>query len=416
MTKTDPKNESTPTVEILSQGNEVIEGRILDTNTAWLSRKLSALGFQVIRHSSVPDQIELLSEVLEEITLRCDLCLCTGGLGPTIDDLTTKAASIAFDRELLLDPIALEQIESWFKRSGRTMPGINRKQAFLPFGATRLDNLWGTAPGFMIETCRTLFFFLPGVPREMEGMFKRWVIPELENRFGSLPAPRTWVFQTVGIGESTLESQLSALSLPPRARLGFRAKGMEVEVKVSFDQSTSDIEMATCRQQIEECLGPCLFAVQVEGKGSQGLADFVGKHLRQSRLKVYAVESLSSGNLCLALTRASVLAKGEIHPQASPPLPIENEEIIRLELQSHAEELLHKRHADVVLLERWYPLEENEAEEFQAVLWTAAIHAKGSLIKQRRLRGVSDQIRNSAAVISLDVMRQSLELISEKSD
>jgi molybdenum cofactor synthesis domain-containing protein len=124
-----------------------VTGEIADTNAAWLSSELIGLGFDVTRHTAVGDRLEALVDLLREISRRADLCLCTGGLGPTCDDLTAEAVSLAFERPLAMDPTALTQIEDWFSRMNRDMPSVNRKQAMLPAGATRLDNLWGTAPG-----------------------------------------------------------------------------------------------------------------------------------------------------------------------------------------------------------------------------------------------------------------------------
>src|SRR5262245_1963247 len=134
-----------PRAEILSQGDEVVTGQIADTNAAWLSERLTELGFDVARHTTVGDRRSDLVSVLREIAARCDLCRCTGGPGPTDDDLTAGSVAEAFDRPLQLDAVALGQIEEKFRRFGREMAPVNRRQAELPAGTARLDNDWGTA-------------------------------------------------------------------------------------------------------------------------------------------------------------------------------------------------------------------------------------------------------------------------------
>lgn len=403
-----------PTAEILSQGNEITHGRITDSNAGWLSTRLTEMGFWVTRHSAVPDHPNLLMEVLKEISTRCDLCISTGGLGPTVDDLTAQSVSEAFGLDLVLDPEALREIESKFQQRSRIMPESNRRQALLPKGARRLDNLWGTAPGFSIEGSRAKFYFLPGVPKEMQRMFETWVIPSLNAYFGVLKKTETWVFQTVGVGESALEEKLSNLPHPTGTHLGFRAKGMENEVKVSLPPSVGKNLTHTHLHEVEAILGDCVFAVQPEGKGSQSIAEFLGKHLRSTKSKVYVEEALSSGHLSLSLAQQGVLLKAEIHPLPSPSLSIENDEVLQHELESHAQKLLYQQHADVILLERWLQIgKDDRGEQMEAVLWTAGGTKDRFLIRKRNLYGSLDQIQKSASIVSLDTLRHLLNLERE---
>ncbi|NJD06573.1 MAG: competence/damage-inducible protein A, partial [Methylococcaceae bacterium] len=129
-----------PKAEILSQGEELLHGDIADTNAAWLSQCLVRLGFDVVRHTAVGDRLDDLMNLLREIAGRSSLCLSTGGLGPTCDDLTAEAFAQAFGRPLKLDTVALAQIEHRYQRLGRAMPASNRRQALLPEGTERLDN------------------------------------------------------------------------------------------------------------------------------------------------------------------------------------------------------------------------------------------------------------------------------------
>jgi nicotinamide-nucleotide amidase len=146
-----------PTLEIFSQGEEIVTGQIVDTNAAWLSQQAVACGFTVTRHTAVGDKLDDLIVLLQDISPRADCCICTGGLGPTSDDLTAEAVAYAFNLPLKFDDIAFEQISNFFAHRNKTMPESNRKQAMLPHGAERIDNEWGTAPGFSLQYGRCWF-------------------------------------------------------------------------------------------------------------------------------------------------------------------------------------------------------------------------------------------------------------------
>jgi nicotinamide-nucleotide amidase len=264
------------TAEILSQGEELVTGEIADTNAAWLSSELIGLGFDVTRHTAVGDRLEALIDLLREISRRADLCLCTGGLGPTCDDLTAEAVSLAFERPLAMDPTALTQIEDWFSRMNRDMPSVNRKQAMLPAGATRLDNLWGTAPGFSITAGRCRFFFMPGVPSEMKAMYQTAIRPELRRLYALAP-PHRVVLRTLGLGESTLQELLNPIPLPDGTSLGFRAGGAENQVKLTFPPSLPEAAIDDTLDAVKQALGDAIYAITRNGKGPQSLIDVIGQ-------------------------------------------------------------------------------------------------------------------------------------------
>ncbi|MEY2696753.1 MAG: hypothetical protein RL333_891 [Pseudomonadota bacterium] len=400
-----------PTVEILSQGDEVIEGAVINTNAAWLSRKLFDMGFNVVRHTCIGDDLPALVSALQEISGRSQLCISSGGLGPTLDDLTAEAASTAFGAPLQSDPEALRQIESWFQRSGRPMAEINRRQALIPSGAVRLDNDWGTAPGFSMPHGICDFHFVPGVPREMMAMFEHRIAPRL---IASFPAirPSRLTFHTIGIGESRLQELLKSLSLPEGARLGFRAKGTENEVKITFPGLLSPGEADPLISQVSALLGDALFQVVRDGLGHENLASFVGTTLRDLARKVLVQESLSAGNLSHTLALEGALAFGEIHPACNPPLAIEDAAVIEHELQSQADHLLRKHPGESVIIERWYP--ENGSslpgEREKVVFWTLAASEHHRLLERQTLTGTKPQLAQTATIWSLNTVRRLLEI------
>ncbi|CAI8904116.1 competence/damage-inducible protein A [Methylocaldum szegediense] len=285
-----------PIAEILSQGDELTTGEITDTNASWLSRELTSLGLDVARHTTVGDRLEDLVGLLREIAERADLCISTGGLGPTCDDLTAEAAAQAFGCPLELDRDALAQVRAYFTRLGRNMPAINEKQALLPRGSERLDNPWGTAPGFALQAGRCRFVFMPGVPGEMKAMFSRWVEPDLRRRFRTVPA-RLMVLSTVGVGESTLQERLDRIALPPGVKLGFRAGGPENQVKLLFPANFPEAALDDCVTRVAEAIGDAVFAIGGSEERGRDLASVVGRELAVRRSSLYVVETLSGGRM-----------------------------------------------------------------------------------------------------------------------
>jgi nicotinamide-nucleotide amidase len=285
-----------PIAEIFSQGDEVVTGEVADTNAAWLSRELAVLGFDVARHTAVGDRLEALVDLLREIAGRADLCLCTGGLGPTCDDLTAEAVSRAFGMPLEMDEAALARIEAYFIRLNRPMPEINKKQALLPKESDRLDNLWGTAPGFTLRVGRCRFVFMPGVPGEMKAMFGHWVRPDLPRQFALHP-DRLVILNTVGIGESALQERLDRIALSPEVRLGFRAGGPENQVKLLFPADFPKSELDATVRCAVEAVGDAVYAIGSGGNSDSSLESVVGREFVVRNATLYAVETVSGGAL-----------------------------------------------------------------------------------------------------------------------
>jgi competence/damage-inducible protein CinA-like protein len=203
-----------PILEIFSQGEEIVTGHTIDTNAAWLAQQAVRQGFCVTRHTAVGDKLADLVTLLQEIAQRADCCICTGGLGPTQDDLTAEAVALAFGLPLQFDPKAFAQIEAFFRLRQRDMPESNRKQALLPKGSVRLNNKRGTAPGFALRYQRCWFVFLPGVPSEMRTMFVKRVLPLLQKQFVLQPSTLISI-KTYGLGESAIQQRLNALAVIP---------------------------------------------------------------------------------------------------------------------------------------------------------------------------------------------------------
>lgn len=216
---------------VLSTGTELTRGELVNTNASWLSEELTSLGFEVVEHLTVDDDRERIVAAVRTLAARVDVVVCTGGLGPTTDDLTAAAVAEAIGVPLERDEPSLEQIRRFFEKIGRPMSSWNEKQADLPQGCTVLPNSNGTAPGFAVRHGRAHMFFMPGVPREMKAMFAEHAAPAI----ASVVDRRTHQIhlRTLGIGESDIQQRLADVEAAhPGITLGYRAHMPEVEVKV----------------------------------------------------------------------------------------------------------------------------------------------------------------------------------------
>nr|HPH47785.1 competence/damage-inducible protein A [Chryseolinea sp.] len=189
--------------ELLTIGDEILYGQIVDTNSQWMGVELSNAGIRVIRKTSVGDQADEILNAFAEAEKRADIVLITGGLGPTNDDLTKPLLAKYFNCELKIHEEALAEVTEFFKSRGRELTEINRQQAALPICCEKITNAVGTAPGMWFERNGKVFMSMPGVPHEMKKMMTELVIPKLLKKF-QVPVIYHKVIQTIGQGESFL--------------------------------------------------------------------------------------------------------------------------------------------------------------------------------------------------------------------
>jgi nicotinamide-nucleotide amidase len=295
-----------PTFEVFSQGEEIVTGQVVDSNAAWLSQQAVEMGFNVTRHSAVGDKLEDLIQVLLEISNRADCCICTGGLGPTSDDLTTEAVAKAFGCPLVFDEVAFSQIEQFFLNRNRKMPECNRKQAMLPQGSIRLDNHKGTAPGFAIKQGRCWFAFVPGVPSEMRHLFEEHIQAALKAQFALQPSQLITI-KTVGIGESDLQQRISPIDIPPEVQLGFRAELGEVQTKLLFPNQYSQAQLESLAHLIAGTIGDAVYAIEGLGNQTGDLVSVVDQLMTAKGQTLVVVETISQGLLAAKMVGVSWL-------------------------------------------------------------------------------------------------------------
>lgn len=295
-----------PHAVIVSQGDEVVTGQTVDTNAAWIAERLTELGVDVVRHLTVGDRLPDLVAILTAAVAEGDVVVCTGGLGPTQDDLTAEAVAAAFDAPLALDEVALAAIEAMFRAYGRTMAPSNRKQALLPTGSARLDNPVGTAPGFALEARGALLCCLPGVPREMRRMVTEHVLPRVRARF-QLPSPRLVTLRTTGVGESTLQDRIGPFTHDD-AVLAYRTSLGENQIKLRFRSDTPDATVRAITADVAGRIGSPLFSIDgLDGPGPD-LPGTVAAALDARDETLATAESCSGGlvaSLCTSVPGAS---------------------------------------------------------------------------------------------------------------
>lgn len=223
---------STLIAEIVTTGTEILLGEIVDTNAAWIAQQLREAGVSIYYKTTVGDNESRLRGVLEQGLTRSDVIIVTGGLGPTVDDITRQAVAAATQRPLELDEAALEQLKARFERFGSTMSENNVQQARIPQGATLIPNPVGTAPGFIAERGGASIIALPGVPREMKVLMQETVLPWLQERVGSVVIRRR-ILRTIGIGESSIDALFDDLMHQTNPTMGLAAHTGQCDIRIA---------------------------------------------------------------------------------------------------------------------------------------------------------------------------------------
>jgi nicotinamide-nucleotide amidase len=289
--------------EILSTGDEVLTGQITDTNAAFLADALGFLGFEVARHTTVGDDRAELAATFRALGAAADVVLCTGGLGPTIDDLTTEVAAEVLGVGLRLDAPAIAHMESLWKARGRPMPENNRRQALFPETAEVLPNPIGTAPGFTVRIGRAHFYFMPGVPREMKKMYAEQVVPRLTALRAAPAVFEVRVLRSFGLAESAVDQALSGLEAQfPGVKLGFRAHFPEIQIKFTVkgpDAAAATALLDAASAEVKRRIGAAVFS---EGRPME---EVVGQALRDAKATVATAESCTGGLVAEMITRVA---------------------------------------------------------------------------------------------------------------
>ncbi len=285
---------------VLSIGTELTTGQVVDTNAGWLAAEMTRLGLRVVGHRTVADDPERIRLAIAETMASSEFVACTGGLGPTPDDLTRQGLADATGCPLEENAEALRQIEALFARLQRPMGDLNRVQAMIPRGANVIANPGGTAPGIHIRHDGCELFSLPGVPSEMRVMFLQYVVPVVSDLAGGV---RTAIrrIHCFGIGEAKVGERLGDLMAPDRnPAVGTSATEGVITVRVVARGGTESEAEDLAEQDlvvVRDLLGSAVF-----GSGTDSMESVVGRLLREAGVTVSTAESCTGGLLAKRLT------------------------------------------------------------------------------------------------------------------
>ncbi len=290
-------------IQILSIGNEVVSGDIVNTNAAWLSEELWKQGFEVLRHVTIADDEKVIREELLAAASKVNVVISTGGLGPTVDDFTVEIAAKTFGLSLEKHPEVIAQLDHYYTSRGRTMTPNQEKQALIPKGGEAYINPVGSAPGVRVEYQGVNYYFLPGVPKEMKEIFLNWILPSLKS---SQKATffKSKTLKCFGAEEAKLDHLIQPL-LKDRVALGntklaFRVSVPEVFLKVSswgHDELEAQRYLSDALKQLRSVVGEYVYSEEDES-----LEQVVGKLLKDKKMKLALAESCTGGLLAHRIT------------------------------------------------------------------------------------------------------------------
>ena len=408
-------------IEILCTGDEVLTGKIVNTNFSYMAQKLEDVGLSVHWGTTVGDDREALLSAFKLAGERSDAVIVNGGLGPTVDDLSQEVAAQAAGVELVLHKEWLEKMETFFSRRARSMPPNNRKQAMLPATAEMIDNPVGTACGFAMDIGKARFFFTPGVPRELRRMLEEQVIPRILARSGAPASIHLKRFHSYGIGESHADQLLTGVeSLDPEGgvKLGFRAHYPQLETKLTVrgkDMDDVHRKLAPITAEVRHRLGNFIMA-----EDDQTLEGVILAELTKRRATLAVVETFTAGQIAARIAhlphaeqvfRRGVVVRNiaELHNVFALngiTLAGEMTEDATIAVAQAAREQTGATHALVVLID----LDEGaDRIDFGGTIWIGIATEAGVDFRRSRILGGRDWVRLGAVELGLDCLRRQLQ-------
>ena len=408
-------------IEIICTGDEVLTGKIVNTNFSYMSQKLEDVGLSVHWGTTVGDDRESLLAAFQLASQRADAVIVNGGLGPTVDDLSQEIAAQAAGVELVLNEEWLEKMEAFFSRRSRIMPPNNRKQAMLPATAEIIDNPVGTACGFALDIGRARFFFTPGVPRELRRMLEEQVVPRLLARSGAPTTIYLKRFHSYGLGESHVDALLAGVDeLVPdgSVKLGFRAHYPQLETKLAVRGADMDDvrrKLEPVQAEVRKRLGNFILA-----EDDQTLEGVVLAELTRQVATLALVETFTSGQIAARIghlpgaehvLRAGITVRDRtaLHKAldiSQFPLAGDLTQEITEEVARSARAHTGATHALVVLID----LDDGaDRIDFGGTIWIAIATAEGVAFRRSRILGGREWVRLGAVELGLDCLRRFLQ-------
>ena len=301
--------------EIVMIGTELLLGEIVDTNANRLGKALREIGLDLYFKTTVGDNEARITEVLNMALDRSDVIITSGGIGPTVDDVTRQAVANATGRKLIYSTDLEAQIAARFRSFGREMAENNKRQAYIPEGAVPLSNPVGTAPCFLCEDIRRrgVVISLPGVPRELEYMLSRKVIPLLAERMGGAQVTKIRILRTCAVGESNVDRVIGDLMTAKNPTIGLAAHAGQTDVRITAKADTeaeAETLIVPLEAEVRQRLG-----VAVYGMGKETVPEVIGRLLSKKNLQLGLIDTLTGGLLAGKLIEAGFgdLIKTNLH-------------------------------------------------------------------------------------------------------
>ena len=302
--------------EIIAIGSELLLGQLVDTNSSYIANRLAENGIELVQTSMVGDDLQRMEEVIREATIRSQIVITTGGIGPTEDDLTRQAVAEVFELPLAFQPHLMEQIEALFKKRGFRMAESNRKQAYIPEGAIPIENPKGTAPGFIVEHSHGSIISIPGVPLEMEYLMENTVIPYLRKRFDIRHQVIQYkVLRACGLGESAIGLQIKDLMERNRnPSVGTLASIGDIRIRIAAKAGNPE-EASRLIQNVEKEIRNRL-GILVYGVDNETLQGNIAREMERLSLTLCVVETFTGGIISQKLTGTGTnsFVRGVVRP------------------------------------------------------------------------------------------------------
>jgi nicotinamide-nucleotide amidase len=300
-------------------GSELLLGEIVDTNATRLAKMLREIGLDLYYKTTVGDNEDRITDVLNLALDRSDVVITSGGLGPTVDDMTRQAVANATGRNLVYSTQLERQIAARFRSFGREMAENNKRQAYLPEGALPLRNPVGTAPCFLADDVQGRGFIvsLPGVPRELDYMMENTVIPLLVERMGGAKIIKARILRTCAVGESDVDRAIGDLMTATNPTVALAAHPGQTDVRITAKADTeadASAMIAPVEAELRKRLGIAIYGVEQET-----VAEVVGQLLTQRQLSLSVIDTLTDGQLVREMVESGFgdLIAADLHP-ASP--------------------------------------------------------------------------------------------------
>jgi nicotinamide-nucleotide amidase len=401
-------------IEIICTGDEVLTGKITNTNFSYMAQKLEDVGLSVYWGTTVGDDREALLSAFQLASGRADAVIVNGGLGPTVDDLSQEIAAQAAGVDLVLHEEWLAKMQDFFSKRARTMPPNNVKQAMLPSTAEMLDNPIGTACGFALDIGKARFFFTPGVPRELRRMLEEQVIPRILERSGAPSSIYLKRFHSYGIGESHADQLLTGVeTLDPDGgiKLGFRAHYPQLETKLTVrgaDRAEIDAKLAPAVAEVRKRLGN--FIIAEDDKTLEG--EVLGA-LTAAGSTLTVVETFTAGAIAARVAHLpgaeTVFRHGTVARHLGAlfdvPLPSPLDQATTEAVVEAARTRTGASHALAVLIE----LDDGaDRIDFGGTIWIGIATEDRTEFRRSRILGGREWVRLGAVELGLDCLRRFL--------